>query len=51
MYFVFKALFQALCLEMSPLKATLDALGENPRMIMTQNQKALDIFLHSGFKF
>ena len=43
MYFVVKILFQALYLEIKPLKSTLAAQGENSKIAITQ--KALDRIL------
>ena len=36
MYFVLKTLFQALFLEIKPLKSTLGLKGENPKIAITQ---------------
>jgi hypothetical protein len=48
MYFVLKTLFQALYLEIKPLKFTLGLQGENSKIAITQ--KALQRnFLISGF--
>ena len=43
-YFVLKKLFQALYLEIKPLKSTMGAQGEKPRIVITQ------LNLNSGFK-